>query len=36
MGQAGLELCRAYLDSELYNTDRRKFEADDDMEGTLY
>ena len=36
MGRPGLELCRAYLDSVLYSTDRRKIEADDDMEGTLY
>jgi hypothetical protein len=36
MGRPGLELCRAYLDSELYSTDRRKIEADDDMEGTFY
>jgi len=36
MGRPGLELCRAYLDSVLYSTDRRKIEADDDMEGTFY
>jgi len=36
MGRPGLEICRAYLGSELYNTDRRKIEVDDDMEGMLH
>jgi len=36
MGRPCLELCRAYLHSELYDTNRRKIEADDDMESTLY
>ena len=35
MPQTGPGSCRACLDSDLYNADR-KAEADDDMEGTLH